>query len=346
MEDGYDLNSVLRILRIKDRLIDFIKKTPIYYIWVKLNFYTYKYIDDFVINVNREGKTEDRRRRKNYYFISGLVAFINYPLYRIFFEYSINALKPNLVERNKIYFNFIKNEIQKKSKYFAGFSGYLAAYMASLNSYKLDKYFNQQRGWYYWAFYHFVSLSLAYPFLLNSNYKILKSSNYVSIKNPFKYINLIFNKQMYLGYREFFITNILIFIPLVNMKAYKYEHFRICRIAAHTVEHGDLLLKEIEKNVIFNETYNKHNGKYFFNIYPLIYNVYLFAEIIILICFYDRASKYVNLKRKDDASRYREAMEKKYPRKPNEYYLNLWGPIIDILREEKDEELTIYDDED
>jgi len=345
MEEGYDLKSKLKILGVRERAIAFIKSTSIYKQWPKWNYYLYKYIDNFIINVKREKKTNDIRNQNHYYFLSAFFAFINYPLYRIFFEYSIKALNPkNIIA---IYPNFtqIRWDIRKNSKLYAGFGGFLTGYMVTLSSFYFDKYFNPQKGIYLFAFYHLLSLSLAYPYVLNSNYKILKSPKFISFKyHPFQYAQLMLNKQYYFGYRDWFIMNCLVCIPFLNLKAYKYESFRICRIAAHMFEKGESHLKEVEKNFILRPTNHTHYGKFLFNFYPVVFNVYCIFQIWLLICFYDRAGNFVNLWRKDDATRYREAMETKYPRKPNEWYLDLWGPFLEEYKyERKEEKMMTFD---
>lgn len=344
---AYDLKSKLKVIGVRERTIALIKSTSIYEKWPKWNYYIYKYIDDFIINIKREHITKDKRTRKRYYIFSTFFAFVNYPLYRIFFEYSIKALDSKNI--NTVYPNYtqIRKDIRKNSKMYAGFSGFLTGYILSLSSYYFDKFFNPQNGIYLFAFYHLLSLSLAYPYILNSNYKILKSPKYLSFKNhPFSYMQLMLNKNYYFGYRDWFIMNCLVLIPFVNLKAYKYESFRICRVAAHMFKSGESHLKEIEKNIILRPKHT-HYGKFLFNFYPVIFNIYCVFQIWLLICFYDRAGKFVNFHRENDATRYREAMERKYPPKPNEWYLDLWGPFLEHYKyERKEEEQSFSYDED
>ena len=345
MEDYY-FKSKPKKFSFSQSSIDFLKSTSLYVKWHQCNYYLYKYIDDFIINIKRVSKTVDRREQKSYYILSALFAFANYPMYRFYFEFSFRALDPKNV--NTIYPNFttISKDIRKNSRLYAGFSGFLTGYMVSLSSLFFDKYFNPQNGIYLFAFYHLLSLSIAYPYFLNSNYKMLKSPKYLSFRrHPFKYIQLIFNKEFYFGYRDWFIVNLLIFVPFVNLKAYKYESFRICRIAAHMFKDGENQLKEIEKNIILRPNH-KHYGKFLFNIYPIVYNIFCVFQVWLLICFYDRAGNYVNLWRKDDTARYREAMERKYPPRPNERYLNLFGSYREQIEDKgKVEEPTYYVDD-
>jgi len=108
---------------------------------------------------------------------------------------------------------------------------------------------------------------------------------------------------------------------------------------------GENQLKEIEKNIILRPNH-KHYGKFLFNIYPIVYNIFCVFQVWLLICFYDRAGNYVNLWRKDDTARYREAMERKYPPRPNERYLNLFGSYrVQIEDKGKVEEPTYYVDD-
>ncbi len=343
--EGYDLKSKLKVIGAKERTIQFFRSLSLYKTFQKRTYYMYKYINDFIINIKRTSKTVDIRKTNLFYVGSSVFAFLNYPFYRIFFEYGVKSLNPK--NTNGIFpnFNLIRKDIFRNSFIYTGFTGFYVGFMFSFSSYFFDSYFNPTNGIYWFATNHILSLSIAYPYILNSNYKILKSPKHIRFtRNPFKYMYLLFNRDFYTGYREWFIMNFMIFIPFYNLKAYKYEKLRICKIAAHVHEKGDYMLKGIEK-CFYNPKNNLQYGKYFFNFFPFIYNIYLLFYTVVLICFYDYAGKYVNLHRLTDSERYREAIERKYPRKPNEYYLDLWGPFLRKYKYHRKEVKNYYDDE-
>lgn len=303
------------------------RKSKYYKKWCQLNRKTYKYIDNTIIRVRRKAKTKDVRLTKDYYVHSCFLALYIFPCYRIFTQYSLYSLERSKSKYNYPSYKDIYKAISRGSGLYGGFPSFFIGYSLSFAPFFLNSFCNQENGYFLFFFFHFSSLALAYPFVLNSNYRACNSEKFVHLKSFKQIFSLMFNRKFYFGFASYFNANVKLFMPIYNLTAYKHEYYRIALVCEHTIKDTNKSAKELEKYLFVDKSFKPY-GRMYFNIFPIILNYYYLYQLNLLICFYDRASRYVNLFRKDDAARYRKAMQVKYPPKKHDRMLNDWNKIL------------------
>ena len=129
------------------------------------------------------------------------------------------------------------------------------------------------------------SFILSYPFLINSNRKVMNDSGFLNMKNPLNIIRLILNKNSYRGLIYHLFNSVMFYLPIFNLLfLHKYESVRFTYVFGKN-EKGLKFnsYKEAKKFIINNDSINMGRGAF---------NAYLFGYYITLgFLFYEEYNK-------------------------------------------------------
>jgi len=205
-----------------------------------------------------------------------LKSFIFYPYYRIFIENKIIGTK----QFRKGEFFPIKaaiiSSLKSRNGYFSGAASffistnlaYCFAKIIDMNIININKNDNTPH-----ILFLLPCFIISYPFLINSNRKILNDSNYLMLRNPINLIKLIFNKRNYRGLVYHLLSSIIYYIPIANLfSCNKLESIRFTYVFGKN-EKGISFINygEAKKFINNNSTFTK--GRSSFNKYMIGYYI-------------------------------------------------------------------------
>ncbi len=204
---------------------------------------------------------------------------IFYRYYRIFLENKIVGIRK--IRKEEIFPNKITiiNSIKSRNTYFTGMSSFfIAVNLPNIFSKFFDSFIPKDLKI---NLPHIVILFpifiVSYPFLLNSNRKVINDKNFISIKNPINLIKLIFDKRNYRGLIYHMLSSIVYYIPIANFYFHnKFESIRFSYVfGKNEIGLKFTSYKEAKKFIVNNNSITKGRGAF---------NTYLIGYYITLGC--------------------------------------------------------------